>query len=178
VWKNVRCKYVGFEHYRRILLSNPYQKDADFILGEGDIVRYLECDNYDFITARCVNRYPLMVGENIRHSISESAYYIYLEAIREQMEKVSPDYVDAFDECIRGYSFYPANLFVTKWEHFNAYCEWLFSIILDVIDKENLDKYDDYSKRVVGFFAERLLTVWLLMHNYHIKELFFLSKDV
>ena len=33
------------------------------------------------------------------------------------------------------------------------------------------DSWDDYSKRIIGFWTERLLTVWLLSTNYHIFEL-------
>ena len=31
--------------------------------------------------------------------------------------------------------------------------------------------WDTYSKRVIGFFAERLLTVWLYMKKYSIVEI-------
>ena len=33
------------------------------------------------------------------------------------------------------------------------------------------DDWDMYSKRVIGFWAERMLTVWLLYTGYRIEEL-------
>jgi hypothetical protein len=175
VWKNDRCRYVGFEHYRRIFLSNPYQKEPTYFLNESDITHYLEEENFDFIVARCAYVFPLTVDENIRDSISEHAFNKYRAVIREKIERTVPDYLDAFDECFQSCSFYPRNMFITKWNHFDEYCEWLFGIILDIVDRKDLDGYDSYSRRVVGFFAERLLTVWLLKHDYKVKEMFLMG---
>jgi hypothetical protein len=114
----------------------------------------------------------MTIDEQFRDHISDEAYNTYNSIIRKQIACVSPDYLEAFDECFGGFSIYPNNLFITKWEHFSDYCEWLFGIILGIIDVEKLDRYDGYSRRVVGFYAERLFTVWLLKHNYRIKELY------
>lgn len=56
---------------------------------------------------------------------------------------------------------------------YDCYCEWLFSILFEVLKDLDLSEYDKNSQRAVGFMAERLLTVWLLNQNYRIKELFF-----
>ena len=63
------------------------------------------------------------------------------------------------------------NMFVMKREIFNEYCQWLFSFLIEAAEKIEVEKYDAYSKRVIGFFAERMLTVWLTMHPYKMKEL-------
>ena len=68
-------------------------------------------------------------------------------------------------------------MFVTRRELMDAYCEWLFSIIIPAAEEFDETPYNDYSKRAVGFFAERLLTVWLLRHDYKIKELPIIFKD-
>lgn len=175
IWKNVRCKYVGIEHYRRVLLANGNVYNEALILSEKDIAGYMK--QYDFLLTRISNRYPQKLREEIRDSIDNAVFDKYFHRVRSEIRRKTPDYLDAFDTVMEGYTFYPCNLFVTKWEYFSQYCEWLFSFIIDVIDEAELDTCDAYSKRVVGFIAERMLTVWLLKHKCRVKELFFCLKE-
>jgi hypothetical protein len=178
VWKNVRCRYVGFEHYRRVFLSNPYSHDPDYILGENDIKRYLCDEKYDFIVASNANNYPITTYENLRDDILPEAFIRYKVLFEERINEVAPEYMDVYMECFNGFSFYPANMFITSWERFDEYCKWFFGIVLSMVDVENLDSYDTYNKRVVGFFAERLLTVWIMKRGYRVMEMPYMCKEI
>ena len=60
----------------------------------------------------------------------------------------------------------------------DQYCEWLFPIIIPAAKAIDVSTFDDYSKRIIGFFAERLLTVWLVKQKYRMKELpVYFDKD-
>lgn len=79
---------------------------------------------------------------------------------------------------MNGYMLYPCNMFITSRKIMEEYCEWLFPILLEMVEKVEIkEKWDDYSKRILGFFAERLLTVWIVQHDYKIKELPILFLD-
>ena len=78
----------------------------------------------------------------------------------------------AFQYVFQGYAMYPRNMFITSRKILDKYCNWLFPILFKLIQKVNIkEEWDNYSKRVIGFFAERLFTVWLVQQNYKIKEL-------
>ena len=62
------------------------------------------------------------------------------------------------------------SMFVTRRKILNMYCEWLFSFLIEAAEKMDISGYDVYSKRIMGFLAERLLTTWLLKQNLKIKE--------
>ena len=66
---------------------------------------------------------------------------------------------------------YPCNMFYTRWSVFDAYCNWLFSVVTYVAETINVEMCDSYSKRVVGFFAERMLTVWIRHNQIKVKEI-------
>lgn len=79
--------------------------------------------------------------------------------------------MEAFETVMRGHSFYVCNMFVTRREILNNYCEWLFSFLIEAAELLDITGYDSYSKRAMGFFAERMWTVWLMKQNLKIKEL-------
>ncbi|MBR0103354.1 MAG: DUF4422 domain-containing protein, partial [Selenomonadaceae bacterium] len=58
---------------------------------------------------------------------------------------------------------------------FDAYCKWLFSFLIDAIEeflsKADLGTTPPKRRRVMGYFAERMLTVWLLKNRLRINEL-------
>ena len=70
-----------------------------------------------------------------------------------------------------GYAIFNCNIFVTKREILDRYCEWLFSFLIEAAEEIDVEGYDSYSQRVIGFFAERMWTVWLRKNRLRIKEL-------
>lgn len=168
IWKNTSSQYVGLNHYRRYFYN--YE-----ILSEGN---YLDKDNifeilqkYDLILPKRVLLYDMTVKEQIRRSVGnevfEKGYDIVCNAIR----KHQPDYVDAYNEVMNGHKIFLCNMFVTRREILNEYCEWLFSFLIEASENIDVSNYDTYSRRIIGFFAERMMTVWLLKHDFEIKEL-------
>ena len=102
------------------------------------------------------------------------------EIIRDHLAKAQPDYLKIFDDVINGFTLFPLGMIVTRRNIFNSYCEWLFSFMLgataevrdkiEIQGKSLLEMGHDYS-RITGFFAERMLTVWLIKNHLRIKTL-------
>ena len=63
------------------------------------------------------------------------------------------------------------NIFVMKQEIFDAYCNWLFTILFELEKKLDISSYDNYNQRIFGFVSELLLDVYLLQNNLSYKEL-------
>ena len=92
-------------------------------------------------------------------------------ALRGTIARVQPDYLSEFDEYLDGGWMYPCNMFVTSRPLLDAYCGWLFSIIVPAAEQFDASGYDGYSARTIGFIAERLLTLWVLHNGVRVREL-------
>ena len=180
IWKNTKHTHTGFCHYRRFFTDKPNPKifDADSILSAEEILKFLS--DYDIIVKN-----EGMTDRTQREMIVLSTgqpdlIRIAEEILRRHISINQPDYLDAFDDVINGYTLFSCGMHITRRNIFNAYCKWLFSFIVDAV-KEARDKIDINGKslgemehgysRVMGHFAERLLTVWLMKNHLRIKTL-------
>lgn len=168
IWKNTDTKYVGLNHYRRYFY-NDETKSMDNFLDSEHAKYFLE--NYDIILPKMGPMDGMTVFEQMNNSINQKLFEKSYTMMRNVIEKKQPDYLDAFDSVMRGHNAFPCNMFVTRREILNLYCEWLFSFLIEAAEEINVDGYDSYSQRVVGFFAERMWTVWLQKNKFKIKEL-------
>lgn len=175
VWKNTHNKYIGLNHYRRFLLKNDIWKDTENVLDDNQIIKILS--NYDFIVAEQVNTFPYTVKEHLKMSVSQAAFDFGYNSIRNIIQDRYNEYLSIFDDYFNGYVFYPCNLFVAAKEKADQYCEWLFNIILEAVKAADITLYDSYSKRIIGFMAERLFTVWLIKNRYKMKECKIIKTD-
>ena len=180
IWKNTSHTHTGFVHYRRFLTSDENQEDFDEkkILSATEIVKIL--NEYDIIVITELmtkrNQLEIMVlstGQPDLVRISE-------KIVREHLAKAQPDYLDAYDEVIKGFSLFLCGIHLTRRNIFNAYCEWLFSFMIgateEVRDKiilrgKKIGDTPHHYSRMMSFFAERMLTVWLMKNHLRIKTL-------
>ena len=172
MWKNTEEQIVGLNHYRRFFQSpvnnySPIQKwEMEQLLQQ-----------YDICVA-CPVALPRTVKEMLRKEICEEAFQAVFPEIEKIFKEIGGQEWEAFQYVMRGRMIYPCNMFLTTRAILNHYCEWLFPILFQLLEKVKIDeKWDNYSKRVIGFVAERLLTVWLVQRNYKIKELPILFVD-
>ena len=141
----------------------------DNILDEDIIRKYMQ--SYDVLVAEASQSYPhYRVYQIITEHVVQGAYVKGLEIVRALMSERQPAYVSTFDAVMHGWSFYPCNMFVMKKAVMDVYCEWLFSFLIDAAKQMDIRPYDAYSQRIIGFFAERMLTVWLMHHQLKIRE--------
>lgn len=56
------------------------------------------------------------------------------------------------------------NLFITRWEIFNSYCQFLFDIFLKLESEVTLP-HSPHQQRVFAFLSERLFNFWIWYHK-------------
>lgn len=60
---------------------------------------------------------------------------------------------------------YTYNMFIMRWQDFDAYCSWLFPL-LEIVEKSiDITHYNSVQKRIFGYMSERLFNVWLLANR-------------
>jgi hypothetical protein len=168
IWKHTNNQFVGLNHYRRFFLKNEFHllcnivddETVENIMKEYDMI--LPCSYHDF---------PGTVKDGLLAYVSKDAVETGLSLVRDIIRIRQVEYIEAFDYVFAGNTFYMCNMFITKKDILNRYCEWLFDIIIEAAEKIDVSKYNSYSKRIIGFIAERLMTVWLIKNPYRIKEL-------
>ncbi len=166
-WKNGFFKdidYCGLVHYRRYFKGSlPFLKTA--ILSEKEIAEHM--DTYDIILPRKRNYYI----ESIRSHYAHAHYEKDLDMTRKIMEEQCPEFLDTFDTFMSQRRLHLYNMFIMPVAEFESYIAWLFEILFELEKRTDTSNYDDYQKRIYGFVAERLLNVWVLHRQYHVKTL-------
>lgn len=162
IWKNVTDKYVGITHYRR-RFTNRFSDSS--VISEKDILKIL--NKYDIILP-----FKRIMHTSIEeHYCEESGYQKDLDQVREIIGKKYPQYVLTYDKVMQGNTTYFFNMMICDKTLYDQYCEWLFSILFELEKNVDLEGYTDYQKRIYGFVAERLLTIWVLKNNLKVFEM-------
>lgn len=191
-WKNTNFPIIGFCHYRRFFTTRPLTKTEkikqflrhplnwnnsrgliysshinkykDYIISDSEIEQILS--EYDVI---------LPIQRRFRYSIEEH-YKRYhhkedLQIIRNILNDYCPEYLDTFNKVMASNSLYANNMYILKLDDLNRFNTWWFNILFEFEKRIDLSVYKDYQQRIMGFMAERLLTVWFKHKNLKIKEL-------
>ncbi len=189
IWKNTNHTHIGFNHYRRIFTAKtnrPFykhdyyafaekfcltEKEVLKIFSEYDVVVYSE--SFGMFTQTELNVMATKNPDLVRRAD---------EIVKKHLVKKYPDYADAFDKVLKGYVMFNFNMFIMRKNIFDAYCEWLFSFLIDateeVMETFNLRESEIFSdRRICAFISERLLTVWLINSGVKIKDLPIMYRD-
>lgn len=172
MWKNTTADIIGTAHYHRFFVNEPadsYISDNQNYLDEDAIHRLLK--NHDIILRRSV---PYGNTEDcfrkfMGYDFYETAKKIFLGVIND----VAPDYTEAFLFALSrhncGHAF---NMFITRRHVFDAYCSWLFPIVLEAANRIDFTQLPNPPhSRIIGFMGEALLMPWLMKQRLRIKEL-------
>ena len=164
IWKNTNSDYVGLSHYRRFFNDNgkrlTEERASDILCSHG----------YDIILANMV-LLPWSISDNIAMAVtkklSDKAYFAFLDVIREKQ----PEYADDFTKVFIENKMYVCNLFVTSREIMDEYCRWLFSFLLEATDRIDVSGLITREKRVAGYYAEVLWTLWARQQKLKVYEM-------
>lgn len=165
VWKNVEADYVGLAHYRRYFAAKRSKDKWMRIADERDI-RMLLAET-DVILPRKRNYYI----ETTYGQYAHAHHAIDLDVTRTILTENYPEYVQAFDACMRRTDGHKFNMFIMKRTVVDAYCEWLFSVLFELEKRLDVSSYSQNDSRVFGFVAERLLDVWIETNQIAYKEM-------
>lgn len=158
LWKNVTCDVIGICHYRRYFVRE------DKLLGRDYIEHMIE--EYPILAPRigCVQE------TNIYEQYASVHCAADLDACRTVIAEQCAEYLDAYDFAMRSAFLWIGNMWITRKDIFDRYCSWLFPILFEVEKRIDTASYDSYQTRVIGFLAERLFRVWMLLQPEAVRE--------
>ncbi|MBP3768915.1 MAG: DUF4422 domain-containing protein [Lachnospira sp.] len=167
IWKNTNSDFVGINHYRRHFFKSNIKEIAN-VISHKEIVNILKDDKTIILPE--LTRMDISILDNICMSVGDDVCLNILPDVKEVIKKVQPDYLKSFEAVLSGNVMYRCNMFITSWKIFDEYCTWLFSFIIQLAEEIDVSNYSTQEKRVVGYFAEIMLTVWLNNQVLQIKE--------
>lgn len=158
IWKNSEAAVVGINHYRRYFYNSEFRCRENRL--DKDTINYL-LKEYDLITYRGVVPCGQTVGEELRGSLDDAVYWKGYELIKKHMGRFQPKSLPYLDKMLDMHECRYCNMLIAKKEVYDAYCKWLFSFLIPAAEEMEISELDNYNKRIIGFWAERMLTVWL-----------------
>lgn len=161
IWKNeTEADIIGICHYRRFFMND----DGSFMSAADYETALADCDVMisDLVSSGGTNRENFGKAHNPRD----------MEAVGKAIKRLYPEDYDAFcrvmedDKCCYG------NLMAAGKEIYDAYCEWLFNVLVEASEEEEfeMERDDVYHQRVFGFISEVLLYVWVVARGLRFKE--------
>ena len=161
-YKNLNADIYGLMHYRRFLVTfSPYPH----ILKNNDIQRMLR--KYDILLNKR-KKFKCTLKEQLLAGVSEENIQKFIIAVK----RCYPDYSQDLDEVLNSKKLAAYNIFITNKTIFLNYCDFLFKILFELNSIIDASKLDGYQKRIFGFFAERLLYVYVVHNRLNVKYLY------
>lgn len=176
-WKNLKSvDIVGLNHYRRYFDFTrkwpQFSADKHFIKTEDFLKQSYQFPDIEDILSRYDIILPVARHWRVTNTQQYNNYHIAKdwEMLRQIIKERSPKYIPAFEETMDhsnkavGY-----NMFITHWNHFDAYSEWLFDILFEV--ERRVPPIDDpVQSRIYGYMSERLINVFCKHHHLRINH--------
>lgn len=169
LWKNSDAEYAGLMHYRR-LFDLAGGKKRWYNGFPEDILKILSLDAYRINSMLEEFDIVLPMKRVIQQSKTAYLYYKkrhYISDMDRCFELIKEKYPQMYNTAVEtlknSNELYLYNMFIAQKEFLNEYCAWLFDI-LSTLEKEiqpDVEKRDDFQKRVYGFLAERLFTIYI-----------------
>ena len=173
-WKNMDADYFGVAHYRRHFASDKhFTEKKNRVISKSELEKRL--DGQMIVLPRPRNYW-------IETNYSQYAHAHHaadLEMTREILSERYPDYLKAYDACMKHTKGHRFNMFIMRKDLFHAYCTWLFDVLFELEKRLDIRSYSQNDSWVFGFVSERLLDVWIETKGYPYRELpyVFLEKQ-
>ena len=168
---NSKDNIKGLTHYRRFFTRNPLSNKDKYFYSYSELEAMLS--QYDCLLP---NRLYFPYG-NIGEYYKKNHNAKDLDILREVIQDVSEEYLEAYDQAFAVRYMFPYNMMVAKKEIFDSYCQWLFKVLLEFEKKIDVSGRGAYQSRVYGFLAERLLNVWIIKNGIKYKEIGCIQTD-
>lgn len=159
-WKNKSQDYdvVVLNHYRRLFLNDDLA-----YLSESDVATYLSESD---VLLPFKKHYPVSITQQyeIMH------YKDDFDVLKSVLDAHYPtyDYKTYWDKSNASFLY---NMFGMKREHFDVAMAFVFNVLERVEEKVDISDYSPQQKRIFGFMAERLMSLYCQVHFKNIKEL-------
>ncbi len=177
-WKNLKnVDIVGLNHYRRYFDFDckcpSFSPDKHFISTENFLQKPYHFPDIEGLLGKYDIILPPKRHWRVSNTEQYKGYHIAKdwEMLRQIISELTPEYIPAFEQTMdhdnkaAGY-----NMFVTKWNIFDQYSEWLFKILFEV--ERRVPPIDDpIQSRIYGYMSERLINVFCAKHQLRIKHI-------
>lgn len=183
-WKNIKkiypeLQYIGLNHYRRFFSFDETRLTASGIPKDVKNISQYKLDKSKIESWLLSNKVITTPKAHLKTSVAsgyEHAHYSSdLRIVHDIVRDIFPETLQAFNDVFLGCNyFYDCNMFIMPWNEFDKYCEWLFAILFEAEKRIDINNYDTYQKRIFGFLAERLWTVWVKQRQYSLRNLNYL----
>ena len=170
IWKNSEADVIGLVHYRRFFYTGRMNALMHRMMNIAHIKRYMR--NYDLIVPK-KTRY----SKTIRAIYSEKHHAEDWQHVRGIICELYAEYLETFDKVAESKELYVCNMFCGRKGLLDAYCKWLFEILFRMERSSDISNYDSYNRRIYGFLAERLFTVWILKNRIRCKEILIYNTE-
>lgn len=176
-WKNLKSDYIGLVHYRRHLAKGIrklmfWKQDLFYaVLTEKEIRNILK--KTDIILPAKRHYYI----ENLYSHYAHTHYEEHLILTRKIIEKLTPEYLDAYDHVMKQTSGHMFNMFVMSREKCDEYCSWLFPILEELEHQVDYKQYNPFQQRLFGRVSELLLNVWIEQKHYDYQSVPFVNIE-
>lgn len=165
-WKNLDADYIGLAHYRRHFVKNKHSRDKwGRVAEKSDIEGILQ--TVDVILPPKRNYFIETTYDQYAHA----HHAVDLDTTRDILKENYPEYVPAFERCMKSTSGHKFNMFIMKREQLDSYCRWLFDILFELEKRLDISDYSINDQRVFGFVSERLLDVWIKTNQVEYREM-------
>ena len=177
-WKNIKTlypdiEYVGLCHYRRYF---DFDEPA-FTFGEETFKPVCEVTSYKVDKKkleRILQNYSIIIRKRkfLQHSV-QTAYnggHVSgdMRTLIKVISELHPEYLQSvIDVWLCGNKFTGGNLAIMRWDLFESYCEWLFSLLSECEKRIDISTYSAGQARIFGYMGERLLDVWVDHQEKH-----------
>jgi hypothetical protein len=160
-WKNLRnVDYIGLNHYRRYFLYRNFPAWRRFVTCYAEEYKRMSDTEFhlDYLLKYdIIMPLPTPRPYNILSYFSNICNADDYRSLKETARSVAPEYYDCFEYVWeRENTYSPYNMFITRWEIFDDYCSWLFSLFDDFEVKiaDRIKGYDAYHARLYGMLSE------------------------
>ena len=173
-WKNSEADIIGFCHYRRWFVKNLRWVK----LTKKDILDDLK--EYDMIVSQKSIFYHSLYDELVYTLDKKPDYNAKLKdylKLKDIIEEKFPEYYQSYEKVLHGRTFYGNNMFICNKELLDKFFTWQFDVLDEMMNVIDFSEYPEDNKRVLGFFAEHLLNVFIVKHNLKVKERYVSFSD-
>ena len=177
-WKNIKnVDIVGLNHYRRYFDFTRkwpvFSADKHFIHTEDFLKQAYQFPDLETLLQKYDIILPIARHWRVSNTQQYADYHIAKdwEMLRQIIKERHPKYIPAFEKTMDhsnksvGY-----NMFITHWNHFDAYSKWLFDILFEV-ERRVPPIEDSIQSRIYGYMSERLINVFCEHHKMRIKHI-------
>jgi hypothetical protein len=175
-WKNIeKTEFVGLCSYRRFfnLKASNMPIELQGSKNAGQHVRDINYEILDDVFKQSDVVLPVSYSYawSIRRVCSMNYKDKDFSALKEMIKEVQPEYLGTYNNMMyKSNKMIGHNMFIMKWDDFQNYCEWVFSILMPLSEVINPKDYPISQVRVYGYMHELLLAVYCSHNKFRVSE--------